>query len=285
MKNRLQQLLALKPIRFIADIVYLYFQKHVSRAAAGLAYFLILTFFPILICITAFASMVNVQLSDLLYDLSHLLPESVYGVFQDYLGYLDNNLSTAMLFTGSTLAIFFAASAIRGITAVMHELYGGPRAGPVIRIAASLLFALLLLVTVYLSMIVMLTGGWFFHLVGNALGLSDLALRLGFLQWAKYLVLLCPVFLFVFLLYRFAAPLQPPRPPVIPGALLASAALAIASAVFSLVVSHSTRYSLIYGSLASVIVMLVWFYLCGNILILGNVVNYVLFCHRNGRDV
>ena len=67
--------------------------------------------------------------------------------------------------------------------------------------------------------------------------------------------------------------------------LLASAALAIASAVFSLAVSHSTRYSLIYGSLASVIVLLVWLYLCGNILILGNVVNYVIFCRRDGRGI
>ena len=46
---------------------------------------------------------------------------------------------------------------------------------------------------------------------------------------------------------------------------------------------NSTRYNLIYGSLASVIIMLVWLYLCGNILIMGNVVNYVLFTHRRER--
>ena len=43
---------------------------------------------------------------------------------------------------------------------------------------------------------------------------------------------------------------------------------------------NSARYSLVYGSLASVIIMLVWLYLCGNILIMGNVVNFVLFTHR-----
>ena len=54
--------------------------------------------------------------------------------------------------------------------------------------------------------------------------------------------------------------------------------------VFSLLMGNSTRYSLIYGSLASVIIMLVWLYLCGNILIMGNVVNYVLFTHRRERN-
>ena len=79
------------------------------------------------------------------------------------------------------------------------------------------------------------------------------------------------------------APIRKPHPPVIPGALLASVSLAVASGVFAVVVGHSARYSLIYGSLASVIIMLVWLYLCGNILVLGNVVNYVIYCRREHR--
>ena len=48
--------------------------------------------------------------------------------------------------------------------------------------------------------------------------------------------------------------------------------------------SRSTRYSLVYGSLASVIIMLVWLYLCGNILILGNVINYVIDCGKQRKQ-
>ena len=44
------------------------------------------------------------------------------------------------------------------------------------------------------------------------------------------------------------------------------------------------RYSLVYGSLASVIILLVWLYLCGNILILGSVVNYVIYSHKKERQ-
>ena len=61
------------------------------------------------------------------------------------------------------------------------------------------------------------------------------------------------------------------------GALLASLALAAASAIFSLLVGGSAQYSLVYGSLASVIIMLVWLYLCGNVLILGSVFNFILY--------
>lgn len=283
MRKKLERILKVPPVRFVADMVHIYFTEHVSRSAAQLAYFLTMTFFPILICIAAFLGRINLRLSDMLTDLEDLLPHGVYTIFQEYLGYLDSNFSTAMLITGIFLTVLFASAAIRGLTSIMHEVYNEPKQRGVRQFLASFLFALLLLVIVYLAMIVMLSGNWFFHLLGDLLGLSDLADRFGVWQWLKYLLLLAIVFLFIFLLYRFVAPIRNPHPPIIPGALLASVALAVASGIFSMVVSHSARYSLIYGSLASVIIMLVWLYLCGNILILGNVLNYVIFCRRENR--
>ena len=67
------------------------------------------------------------------------------------------------------------------------------------------------------------------------------------------------------------------------GAVLSSAALVAASALFSWFIGMSSRYSLVYGSLASVIILLVWLYLCGNILILGNVFNYVWYRRKQAR--
>ena len=47
----MKKLLEWKPVRFGLEVGELYFSKRVSRSAAELAYFLILTFFPVLICI------------------------------------------------------------------------------------------------------------------------------------------------------------------------------------------------------------------------------------------
>ncbi len=283
MKKTWNKVLRLPPVRFVADIVEIYFRQHISRSAAQLAYFLILTFFPILICVSAFVSRIDLRLSDLVSELERLLPQGVYSIFQDYLGYLDNNLSTAMLIAGTLLTVFFASAAIRGLTTFMRELYDRPKTWRPMQFLYSILFAFLLLITIYLSMVVMLTGNWFFHVLGDLLHLSGLAERFGLWQWSKYLILLAIVFLFILLLYRFAAPMRDPYPPVIPGALLAAAALVVATLVFAVMVSGSARYSLIYGSLASVIVMLVWLYLCGNILILGNVVNYVIYTRKQKK--
>lgn len=268
------------PIRFAVDVVDVYFSKRVGRAAAELAYFLILTFFPILICVSTFVNELHLDPNSLLEQADPFLPAGVLAIFQDYLTYIDTNQSAAMLITGAILTILFASSAVRGLMNFIQELYGRATFSGLWQVIASLLFSVLLLVTIYLSLAVVVTGNWFFHLLGQVFKLEGLVERFGAWQSIKYLLLLAMVFLFILLLYRFAAPLNRPRPPVVPGALTAAAALAIASMVFSVLMGNSTRYSLIYGSLASVIIMLVWLYLCGNILIMGNVINYMLFTHR-----
>ena len=281
MRHKLDKLMSRHPpIRFAADVADAYFTRHVSRAAAELAYFLILTFFPIMICISAFVNELHLDLTALLEQADPFLPEGVLVLFRDYLTYIDTNQSAAMLLTGAFLTVLFASAAVRGLMNIMHELYGRATFRGLWQVVASVLFSVLLLATIYLSLAVVVTGNWFFHLLGQVLKLENLVDQAGVWQSVKYLLLLAMVFLFILLLYRFAAPLDNPRPPVVPGALAASAALAVASMIFSVLMGNSTRYSLIYGSLASVIILLVWLYLCGNILIMGNVVNYVLFTRR-----
>lgn len=280
MKRILERLLRHPPARFAADVADVYFSKRVGRAAAELAYFLILTFFPIIICVSAFVNELHLDLTSLLEDTAAFLPSGVVAIFQEYLTYIDTNQSTAMLLSGAFLTVLFASAAVRGLMNIMHEIYGRATFRGLGQLVASILFAVLLVVTIYLSMAVVVTGNWFFHLLGQVLRLDGLVERFGTWQWMKYLLLLGMVFLFILLLYRFAAPLDKPRPPVVPGALAGSAALAVASMIFSELMGNSARYSLIYGSLASVIILLVWLYLCGNVLILGNVVNYVIYKHR-----
>ena len=284
MKKTINSLLRDHPrLRFAADVADVYFSKNVGRAAAQLAYFLILTFFPIMICVSAFLNDLNLDFVSLPDQSGRFLPAGVTAIFRDYLTYIHTNQSTAMLISGGFLTVLFASAAMRGLMNMMGELYGRTTFRGLAQFAASILFSVLLLITVYLSLAVVITGNWFFRLLGQALNLERLAERFIAWQWGKYGLLLSMVFLFILLLYRFAAPLEKPRPPVVPGALGASAALAAASAVFSFLMSHSTRYSLVYGSLASVIIMLVWLYLCGNILIIGNVVNYVLYTRRRDK--
>ena len=269
-------------VRFVREMVRIYFAKRVSRSAAELAYFLVLTFFPVLICINAFVGLLNLNIQEVLDAAAPFFPRETLGILGDYVGYITNNQSTALLIAGAGMTLFSASAAFRALMNIMEELYGRKGYRGVWRIAASLVFSVLFLFTVYLSFVVLLTGDWLFRLVEDFFNLEQAVLPWEW-QWFRFLLLFLMMFFFVLVVYRMAAPRGKPRPPVLTGAFLAAAALVAASALFSWFIGLSSRYSLVYGSLASVIILLVWLYLCGNILILGNVFNCVWYRKKKVR--
>ena len=66
--------------------------------------------------------------------------------------------------------------------------------------------------------------------------------------------------------------------------LLASLAIVAASALFSWFIGISSRYALVYGSLASLIILLVWLYLCSAILLLGAVMGRIISQRMLGKN-
>lgn len=268
------------PVRFVREIVELYFSAHVSRSAAELAYFLILSFFPILICVNAFVGALDLDISMVLDVVEGFLPGDVAAILADYVGYITENQSKGMLLAGVFVTLVSASAAVRALMKIMDDIYGRTNYPGFWSIVVSVAFSILLLITVYLSIVVVLTGNWFLHLLERFLPISTVIWDW---QWLRFVVLFALVLLFILLLYRVSAPIGKPRPPVLTGAVLASITLAGASILFSWFIGMSSRYSTVYGSLASVIILLVWLYLCGNILILGNVFNCVWYRRKKKK--
>lgn len=273
---------------FLWEIVDLYFTKRVSRSAAELAYFLTLSFFPALICINAIIGTLDLNVSALLDQASVIIPAGALAVLEEYVGYITTNQSHALLAGGVVMLLFSASAAVRSLMDVMDDIYERKSYTGFWQVVASVAFSVLFLLTIYLSLVVVLTGNWFFHLLEDLLHripqLAEVTLPWDW-QWMRFLILFALVLFFVMVLYRATAPRGRSRPPILTGALLAAAALVGASVVFSAFIGMSSRYSLVYGSLASLIILLVWLYLCGNILILGNVVNRVWYGRKKSREL
>ena len=268
------------PVRFVREIVELYFSAHVSRSAAELAYFLILTFFPVLICVNVFVGALQLDIVVVLNAVERFLPGDVAAILADYVQYITENQSYGMFLAGLFAALVSASAAVRALMKIMDDIYGRTNYPGAWSVVVSVAFSVLLLITIYLSVVVMLTGNWFLQRLERLLSIHG-ALRDW--QWLRFVLLFALVLFFILLLYRVSAPIGKPRPPVLTGAVLAAVALAGASALFSWFIGMSSRYSMVYGSLASVMILLVWLYLCGNILILGNVFNCVWYRRRKRK--
>ena len=172
----MKKLLDWAPVRFGLEVARLYFGRHVSRSAAALAYFLLLSFFPLLICVNAFIGLLRLDVGAVLDAAAAILPRETLGILADYMGYITTNQSPALLLAGAGMTLFSASAAFRTLMRVMEELYGRGGYRGVKRIAASVAFSVLFLLTVYLAVAVLFTGEWLFSWLAGRLELPEEAM-------------------------------------------------------------------------------------------------------------
>jgi membrane protein len=89
----------------------------------------------------------------------------------------------------------------------------------------------------------------------------------------------------VMILLYYAAPnLQLHVKDVIFGSVFTTLSWQLISLAFSFYVTNFEHYSSTYGSLGAVIILMVWFYLSGMVIVLGGIINAVLYNLNHKRD-
>lgn len=257
---------------FFVDFMNLYTRKNVPRGAAALAYYLTMTIFPVLICLY---TMLGTRYNEALQALNvvqNIMATETYQAIQEFLNYVAANSSEAMLIAALVVLVTSASASFRSFETTVGELQGETRYLGVFGLFFSFFFSILFLAVMYFAILIAMTGSWFFSLLQGWFPTLDI-------DWSwtrvRFVVLFGVIFLQIGFLYRFAVPRGKPYP-VIPGALIATAALVAVCMVFSAFIAVSARYPLVYGSLASVILLMFWLYLCSLTILMGAAVNIVL---------
>ena len=261
-------------IGFVTQLVQTYQKRRVSRSAAEFAYFLTLSIFPLLICGIAIMASFEISVAGLLDDIwAADVLDSVFE-YVEHVGHVPSGL----IISASVVVIVTSGSAaFRAVAKSMADIQGCPRYTGIWGFLFSLGFSLVLLFTIYFSVLMITTGAWLMESIEDLTGIYGLA---RFWSRIRFLLLFVVAVVVVHFLYLFTAPKEP-KIRRLPGAILTTIALVLGSMVFSIFMGASARYPLIYGSLASFILLMVWAYLCGNILIVGNLFNYTLYQRKH----
>lgn len=167
MKSAFNSILQKKPFPFLLQVANLYDRCGGMQAAAALAYFLVLTLFPMLLCVNYGIGLFRMSLDQALISLEQFLPLQAVQIMQEYLRYASENRSVT-LFILSLFTILFSGSAgIRSLFFAIDRLYDKEPANSVRAIAISVLLSVFFLLTIYFSIAVIFTGEWFFQPAGN----------------------------------------------------------------------------------------------------------------------
>ncbi|MDO0929279.1 YihY/virulence factor BrkB family protein [Streptomyces sp. TG1A-8] len=238
--------------------------------AAALTYYGVLSLFPALLVLVSLLGISGESATDkVLTGLERLTPGSVRDILTRAVEQLQGNAGTGsvMAVVGILLAVWSASGYVAAFIRAANAVYDMPEGRPawkVLPVRLGLTVALMVLAVIS-SLIVVFTGG-LARRAGSALGVGDTALAV----WsvAKWPVLVVLVTMMIALLY-WASPNAKVKGLrwITPGSLLALLVWTAASAGFALYVSHFASYNKTYGTMAGVIVFLVWLWI-GNLAIL-----------------
>ena len=259
-------------IEIARDVYNIYLKKMVPRASAALSYYLTMTIFPLIICLYAlFGQNYQVAMSIFNY-LEQFLTPSADGLIQSFLLHVAGTSGRTVLVAAITMLVLSASAAVRVLQGTINELQGGHRFRAMTDFAISFALAVALLLAVYFSMVVLLTGHWFLDWMQRTFSIR-LADRSWL--WTRFILLGGIAFLLFWSIFGFIRP-RNDRYLVLPGAAFATAGIVVMSSVFSRLIASSTRYSLVYGSLASLILLMLWLYLVCQAIFIGAALNIAL---------
>lgn len=261
----------------LSEIVSLYFDRRLGRSAAAFAYYLMLSFFPLLICVSSILGRMNLDPDWLVTSLTGIVPRQVIDTLTGFFQYISTNYSTAMLWAGIILMITTASGAFSTLMTAMGDLYGRKRYMGLLHTVMSFLYSIAFIIVIYASIVLIATGGWFISLLDEWFHIGSLLINW---QWLRFVLLMAVIVMFLSILYRTVSPRQKPALPILAGAAFSAVLILIVSIIFSYMIGVSVKYALVYGSLASMIILMLWLHLIGSIILMGGIVNLVYWQHH-----
>ncbi len=263
-------------VKGISLLVRRYYDHHVARDSAALTYYLLFALFPLLIFLNNLVGLLAYDIDGLLEQLARVVPRDVVDLVGQYLVYVSRVSSRTMLWFSLVFTIYFPYRAANALFMSVRKAYDAGMPAHFLRYQLRvLLYTILLIVTLVLSIVVSTVGSRALTFLSDYIYLSETLIRV----WTslRFVLLGAVLFAIIALLYALALDeAKDAKRRIMPGVLASLVAWVGFSLLFSLYVERAARYSVIYGSIGGIIVVLLWLYLTAGTLIMGAEFNSTL---------
>ncbi|MDE3722789.1 YihY/virulence factor BrkB family protein [Nocardiopsis sp. N85] len=250
-------------------------EDNLSDLAAGLTYYGLLALFPALLVLVSLLGLAGPGATRTLTDNAEaVLPADVAEVVTSAIQNLQGNPAAAGIvgLISLAIALWSASGYIAAFMRASNIVYDVPEGRPVwktlpVRVGVTLLLVVLLTFTV----LAIAATGVVSQRIGQVLGLGPVVATV----WdiAKWPVLLLIVVFMIALLYWASPNARHGFRWFSPGSLLAVGIWLVASALFAVYVANFGNYDRTYGSMAALIIFLVWLWITNIAILLGEEFN------------
>lgn len=250
-------------------------KSHVGAYAAQAAYFFMLSLIPIILLLLTLVQFTPVTKADVMTAVIRVFPSSVDSLITSIVNQVYNQ-SVGIIPLTLLITLWSAGKGVLSMSTGLNCIYVCPetRNYVFLRIRAALYTVLFVIVIILLLVLSVFGNSLNLFILRNLPFLSHFADRLIELR-----SIITPVVLVVFflLIYKFLPNRKDRFLKQLPGAAFASVGWMVLSWVFSVYLDIFTGFSTMYGSLTTIILIMLWMYLCMYCILLGGEVNVLLY--------
>ncbi|HCZ6538663.1 TPA: YihY/virulence factor BrkB family protein, partial [Staphylococcus aureus] len=263
-----------KDSNFLSYLIYRIGKDDASGLAAQMTYHFVLAMFPMLLFLLTLLPFFNIKQSQITNMLSNA-PAETSTLIKSVIGDITQNSSGGLLSIGLILAIW---SASNGMTAIMNSFnvaydVEDSRNGIVLKLL-SVVFTVVMGVVFVVALALPTLGSVISHFLFGLLGFDEQV------KWIFNLIrIVLPIiiiFIVFIVLYSVAPNVKTKLKSVLPGAVFTSIIWLAGSFGFGWYISNFGNYSKTYGSIAGIIILLLWLYITSFIIIVGAEINAII---------
>ena len=270
-------------IKTLVDIIMLPQMMHLP---GSLAFFIILSIFPILMLIGIVASYFSVSIEGITSTITAALPRGVEKLLLPYIqaGTFPRNILISTIF-----AFILASNGTHALILASNSLYDIKNSS-YLRRRIKALFLILLLIVLFIFMISFLTyGNQLFTYILKAVSYGPVnEVLYYFFAFIKWPIAMFIIYLAMKLIYVLSPDGKIYSSTTSTGALFSTIGFTVATAIFSFYVNNFSTYDIYYGSIATIVTLMIWIYMLSFILVIGiaiNVRNYNNYKIKNMNNI
>lgn len=265
-------------IRNVMEVTKKVSSHHIGAYAAQSAYFFMLSLIPIIILLLTLVQFTPVTEEDVMNAVLQVFPSTVEGLISMLVTQVYNQSGSIIPIT-ILMALWSAGKGVLSMTSGLNCVYESEETRNYIflRIRASF-YMVIFIVAIVLSLLLSVFGNSISLFINEHAPLlrhvTDFIIRI------RTLLILGVLTVFWDLVYKYL----PNRKNIgkttirkqFPGAVFTACGWQLISFVFSIYLDIFTGFSTMYGSLTTIILILLWFYMCMYVILLGGELNMLL---------
>jgi len=255
----------------------------VLDGAAVLAYFFLLAVFPAALFVLSLLPSLRVpHLQQAILDLLHqVLPQQSADLFEVTVRYVASKASKGLLTFGLVFTLWSASTGVYAIMEQLNTVHHVRDRRPFLKVrGTAILLMLFFFLLVIGSLSLVIFGGVIQSWLGSVMGLNRPLLI--FFATLRWIIIAAALLLALAVIYRFGPDATVRFRFISPGNVIAGTLIALASIAFRFYVSKFGNYSATYGSLAAVIILMLWMYMAGIAVLVGCEINAILHARKSG---